>query len=191
MTTPDPSETGVDVAGGQYVENPDFVPDTTAATGTLDTSGTAGAADSKIENTTPVFDAAKAQDLQYAAKALDPDDKSVDDPGAVVNEGTTTTTTTSGRTVEEGEEAVKEAAEAYREDPVVVQDPTIQQAEDNAESGESTDPAKVQSEQQQASPLGGNTLDTSDNSGAANAQESATTDTTTDTPAKKATAKKK
>lgn len=149
MSTPDPSESGVDVAGGQYVENPDHVPDPTAATGTLDTSGTAGAEDSRVENTTPVFDAARAQDLQYASKALDPDDDSVDDPGAVVIENK------DGRTEEEAREAVDKAAEAVREDPVVVEDPTVQNAEESAADGTATDPAQVEAQQQQASPAGG------------------------------------
>lgn len=144
MSTPDPSETGVDIAGGAYVEDPNFVPDATAATGTLDTSGTAGAEDSRIENTTPVFDAAKAQDLQYAKGVVEGD---IDDPGAVVNEGGGVTVSNSGRSVEEGEDAVVKAAEHFTEDPVVVEDPSIQNAEDNKASGESTSSAKVEAQQ--------------------------------------------
>jgi hypothetical protein len=61
-----------------YVENPDFVPNPTDAVGTLDTSGTAGSAHSKIEEITPIFDVARQQDLATAAKALDDKDDSVD-----------------------------------------------------------------------------------------------------------------
>lgn len=153
MSTPDPSETGVDPSpgGDVYQENPDFVPDSTMVTGTLDTSGTAGADDSKVENTTPVFDAAKAQDLQYAKGVVEGE---IDDPGAVVNEGGGVTVSNSGRSTEEGENAVVEAAEKFEEDPVKVQDPSITNAEDNAESGASTDPAKVEANQKSSAPTG-------------------------------------
>lgn len=190
MSTPDPSETGVDPSpgGDVYQENPDFVPDPTAATGTLDTSGTAGG-DQTVETITPVFDAAKAQDLQYAAKALDPNDTSVDDPGAVVIENK------DGRSEEEARDIVEAKAAAFREDPVKVQDPSITNAEENSEQVSKEDPAqtsaRVQSEQQQAAPTGGNTLDTSDNSGAANAGATKSTSLPApDAKAKGATGKK-
>ena len=58
----------------RYIENPDFVPDATAQFGTLDTSGTGGGSHQRLEETTPIFDLARAADMAVAAKALDPDD---------------------------------------------------------------------------------------------------------------------
>lgn len=57
-----------------YTESESHIPNPTDQIGTLDTSGTAGAAHSKLEEVTPVFDVAKAQVAQVAARALDPDD---------------------------------------------------------------------------------------------------------------------
>jgi len=58
----------------EYEEDKDFIPNPTDAMGTFDTSGTAGTAHARIEEVTPIFDVAKAQDLAVAAKALDPED---------------------------------------------------------------------------------------------------------------------
>lgn len=146
---------------GAYKESDEHVPDPTAAFGTLDTSGTSGGQNERIEHITPLFDAARAQDLQYAAKALDPNDDSVIDPGAVVNEGAAVTVTTAGgRTPEQGEEAVKNAAKAAEENPVKIQDPSITDAEKAKADGTSTDPAKV--EEQQKSTAGSADLKGSD-----------------------------
>jgi hypothetical protein len=60
-----------------YSESEHHVPNPTDQTGTLDTSGTAGAADSKLEEVTAVFDEAKKQNLEVAARALDPSDEEV------------------------------------------------------------------------------------------------------------------
>ena len=46
-----------------YVENPNHVPNPTDMYGTLETSGTGGAAQGRIEEVTPIFDVAKAADL--------------------------------------------------------------------------------------------------------------------------------
>jgi hypothetical protein len=147
MTEMNPEQTGVDVhPDGAYVESDEHVPDPTAVTGTLDTSGTAGAADSRIENTTPVFEAAKAQDLQYAALAVDPEHPEVPESAVVLPDD--------HLTPDQARDNVRQAAEAYQEDPVQVQDPTIQQAQRNAESGASTDPARVEADQKGAAPMG-------------------------------------
>lgn len=139
---------------GAYKESDEHVPDPTAAFGTLDTTGTAGGQNERIEHITPLFDAARAQGLQRAARALDPNDTEVPS-SEVVNEGAAgTVTTAGGRTHEEGEDAVKDAAKAAEENPVKVQDPSITDAETAKEDGTSTDPAKVESEQKQASPAG-------------------------------------
>ena len=65
-----------------YVENPNHVPNPTDMYGTLETSGTGGAAQGRIEEVTPIFDVAKAADLDTARRALDPDDPT--DPSLVV-----------------------------------------------------------------------------------------------------------
>jgi hypothetical protein len=52
------SEVGNPPPGTGYVENPDFVPDPTAMTGTLETSGTGGGANETIRGTTGVFEEA-------------------------------------------------------------------------------------------------------------------------------------
>lgn len=70
-----------------YVENPDHVPNPTDMYGTLDTSGTAGAAHGKIDEVTPIFEKARQDDLATAARALDPDDDGVDSSLVVLPQG--------------------------------------------------------------------------------------------------------
>jgi hypothetical protein len=60
-----------------YQESDHHIPSATDQTGTLDTSGTAGAADSKIEEVTSIFEEARKQELDTAARALDPEDTEV------------------------------------------------------------------------------------------------------------------
>jgi hypothetical protein len=60
--------------GGKYQEDENFVPEPTAQFGTLDTSGTAGAAHSRIEEISPVFEVADALNAQAAAKAVEDGD---------------------------------------------------------------------------------------------------------------------
>lgn len=52
------SEVGNPAPGTGYVENPDFVPDPTAMSGTLETSGTGGGANETLRGTTGVFEEA-------------------------------------------------------------------------------------------------------------------------------------
>lgn len=68
------NEVPVVVEPEAYRESDSHLPDPTAHYGTMDTSGTAGIAESALDSASPVFAAAKAQDLAYAAKAVDPDD---------------------------------------------------------------------------------------------------------------------
>lgn len=139
-----------------YKESDEHVPDPTANYGTLDTSGTAGAQNERIEHISPVFDAARAQDLQRAARAVDPNDTEVPS-SEVVNEGAAVTVTTSGgRTPEAGEQAVKDAAAAYQDEPVKIQDPSITDAEEAKDDGSSTDPGKVETQQKAAAATGDN-----------------------------------
>lgn len=60
-------------APDSYVEDAGFRPDPHYQYGNLDTSDTSGGAHQKIEEITPLFRAAKAQNLITAAQALDPD----------------------------------------------------------------------------------------------------------------------
>ena len=59
-------------------QRPPHVPDPTAMSGNLDTSGTTGGGgDSELRNLAPIFDVAEAQDLTYAGRAMDPNDHEV------------------------------------------------------------------------------------------------------------------
>lgn len=113
----------VKLASAYSEDNDDFVPDPTHQFGTVDTSGTAGIADSRIEEVTPIFDVAKAQDAVAAARALDPDDPDV--PEMLVNLPT-------GVTIVQGDpeaarEAVQAKGEAAAAEPVEVGGPSLAQ----------------------------------------------------------------
>lgn len=147
-----PTEDVVDYApeGERYVENPDFVPDPTHQFGTLDTSGTAGAAHARIEEVTPIFDIADAENAKQAARALDPDDKEVDESLVVLPQGSPMTVV--------DENAIKEriAKKAEGTDKVKVYGSTQSQKQ-AAESGpEAAEEAQAQQETQGAgSAVGG------------------------------------
>lgn len=72
-----------------------FRPDPAAMSGTYDTTDTAGpsARYGKIEDTAPVFDIARANDLAWALRSMDADDEAVSanlvqtSPGLTVNRG--------------------------------------------------------------------------------------------------------
>lgn len=72
------TETPAVVVGGAYKESDDHVPNPTDQYGVVDTSGTAGIGDQRIEDITPVFDVAKNQALLDAKRALDPEDTDFD-----------------------------------------------------------------------------------------------------------------
>ena len=115
-----------------YVEDENFVPDPTAQYGTLDTSGTAGAAHSKIEDVSPVFAVADQQNAAQAARALDPDDDSVHSSLVVLPD--------SDRTYDEAVETVQAKAEKAASTKVALVDeretPAQKQAaESGAEAG--------------------------------------------------------
>lgn len=153
-------ENVVDTDAAPYTESSEHVPDPTAVYGTLDTSATAGGEHERLEGITPVFDAAKAQDLQYAADALDPDNDENTDTASVVLPDDHITN-------DEAKENVAAAAEAAA--GVKVEDPSLAQAEkDNAakESGDLT-PNDVAAQQAQASPAGGTAGSTTATQGSA------------------------
>lgn len=93
-----------------YKESDDFVPEPTAQYGTLDTSATAGAAHSQIEEISPVFQVADKQNAEVAAKALDPEDDSV--PASVV------VLPDSDRSHDDAVEAVKKKAESLKDQDI-------------------------------------------------------------------------
>lgn len=70
-------ETVAPAEGERYVENPDHVPDPYAQYGTLPTTGVADDGSNDIRSISPVFDVGRAQNLQNALKALDPEDASL------------------------------------------------------------------------------------------------------------------
>lgn len=57
-----------------YSEDENHRPDPMFQYGTVDTSDTSGGAQSRIQEVSPVFDVARAQNLETAARALDPKD---------------------------------------------------------------------------------------------------------------------
>lgn len=114
-----------------YREDESHVPDPTSQYGTMDTSGTAGAAHSKLENVTPIFEVADAQNAMVAAAALDPDQPDV--PGYLV------TMPPGQNLVTVDEEAIKERlatkAKEVEENPVLLGGPSPYQKQ-AAEEGE-------------------------------------------------------
>lgn len=142
----------VDTTAAPYKESDDFVPDPTAVFGTLETSGTAGGDNERAEKVTPIFDAAKANDLAYARRAVDPDDNDVDEASAVVLPD-------EGRSAEDAREVIRKKAQAFEKEPVKVEDPSLLDSEKEAERKEGEDSvttaARVEGQQQQASAAGG------------------------------------
>lgn len=70
-----------------YTESETHTPNPTDQVGTLDTSGTAGAAHGHLEEVTPIFEVADAQNAIVAARALDPDDTDVPESLVVLPQG--------------------------------------------------------------------------------------------------------
>lgn len=136
--------------GGAYVEDEDFVPDPTHQFGTLDTSGTAGAAHSDINEITPIFKVARAKELEVAEKALDPDDDSVPTSQVTLPKGAFVT----HDDPEAAKERVLAAAKAVKKDPVVVGGPTP--AQEEAEEKGDDKAAKAEAAQKKTSGAGGN-----------------------------------
>lgn len=121
----------VKIASAYTEDDDEHIPDPTFQFGTVDTSGTAGTADNRIEEVTPIFDVAKQQDLITAARALDPDDPDVSSAMVVIPEGM--------RVVHGDPEAAREnvisQADAAMANPVEVGGPSLAQRQ-AAESGE-------------------------------------------------------
>lgn len=108
----------------RYAESDDHTPNPTDQYGTLDTSGTAGAAHNQVNEVTPIFEIARKQDLETAAKALDPNDPTPEHlvvlpPSQVLHTADP----------EKAREHLKKKAEAETKKPVVVGGPTPAQQE--------------------------------------------------------------
>lgn len=93
-----------------YKENDNFVPEPTAQYGTLDTSATAGAAHSKIEEISPVFAVADKQNAEVAARAVDPDDDGVPASAVILPD--------SDRSYDDAVDAVKTKAERLKDEDI-------------------------------------------------------------------------
>lgn len=102
---------------GGYVENPDFVPDPTAMSGTLETTGTGGGANETLRGTTGVFEEAglssyKAADVVSGDATGVPDpvgaEESAEDPE---DDGETEETEGSSKEPQEPAEGVQEQFE--------------------------------------------------------------------------------
>lgn len=61
--------------------------DPTAMSGTFDTTDTGAGHHTKVENLAPIFEVARAHDLAYARRALDPDDEEVSAEHVQVSQG--------------------------------------------------------------------------------------------------------
>lgn len=141
-----PDQDSAVVVGDGYKERDDFLPNPTDQFGTVDTSGTAGAAHSKIEEVTPVFDVAKAQNLATAARALDPDDPDVHESLVTMPQGQTLVVADPEKIKEE----LIAKADAVKDKPIEVskfRGPAAKQAEESGTAAEA--------QAQQASGVGG------------------------------------
>lgn len=132
----------IKMSGAYSEDNEDHIPDPTYQFGTVDTSGTAGMADSRIEEVTPIFDVAKQQDLVTAARALDPEDDEVS-ASMVVLPGDM-------RDQETARDAVVMAAEKALKEPVEVGGPTAAQRQAAEEGPKAESKAKSQQQSQGA-----------------------------------------
>lgn len=103
---------------GYSEDNPNHKPDPFFQTGTLDTSDTGGTAQNSIRDVSPVFDIARAQNLQAAAKALDPDDPTPSEL-VILPQGEVTVTGTV-KTADEGREDVFREVRKLQDHPVEV-----------------------------------------------------------------------
>lgn len=153
MAKTDQSRQVADLNAAPYSEdNENHVPDPTAQFGTLDTSGTAGGNHEKLEMISPIFDVAKAQDVAFAARAVDPDDEEVDESTHVVLPD-------AGRDAEMAREMIRKRADALTQgEGVPVQDPSLTEADKENKTKDNEDAnrtaARTENQQRGTSPLG-------------------------------------
>lgn len=109
----------VEYGGYREKDSEDWAPNPHFQYGTLDTSDTAGAAHQNIKEVSPVFDLGRAQALNLATRALDPEDTEVD-PSLVV-------LPTEALTAEEAKKNLADAVAKLKEEKIVVGGPTAEQ----------------------------------------------------------------
>jgi hypothetical protein len=109
----------VEYGGYREEDSEDFTPNPHFQYGTLDTSDTAGAAHQNIKEVSPVFEVGRAQALQLAARALDPEDKDVPESLVVLPE--------ESLTADEAKRNLADRVQAYKDEPVVVGGMTAEQ----------------------------------------------------------------
>ncbi len=120
-----------------YKESDTHVPSATAQYGTLDTSGTAGAAHAKLEGITPVFAVADAQNALVAAAALDPEQPDVPSYLVTMPPGQNLVPVDVGAI----EDRIKAQGEAAKDAPVTLGGPNSFQAQAATEGAYSPNPA--------------------------------------------------
>lgn len=152
---------------GGYKESDDFVPNPTDQFGTVDTSGTAGAAHASIEDVTPIFEVARRQNLETAARALDPDDPDVHESLVTMPQGQNLVVIDP----QEIKDGIVSKAEAAKEEPInlaAFRGPAAKQAQESGDEGAteaqaqqqnnpggaSGSPGGVDTARQQGSPAG-------------------------------------
>lgn len=113
----------------EYAEDKDFVNNPTDQFGTLDTSGTAGSAHSRIEEVSPVFAVADQQNALNAARAIDPNDDGVSSSAVVLPDD-------KGRSREEALKSVKDRAAKAKKDGDLSSGRVTPAQEEAAESGD-------------------------------------------------------
>lgn len=102
---------------GGYVENPDHTPNPYFQTGTLETTDLGTTAAQQIHGVSPVFEVARAQNLQTAARALDPNDPTVSSD-LVILPAAEVTVQGSAKTAADARQEVFDAVQHYIDNPV-------------------------------------------------------------------------
>lgn len=162
------------VVGGEYVENPDFVPDPTDMYGTFNTSGTGAHHDPATVS--PIFAVDRNKTAADILAALDPEDDSVPASRVILPEPVAVT-----HVDDEGaKEELRRLAQARVEQKVVVGGPTPAEAE-AGKKGEDGEKAADRQERKAAGEsgavvpeTGGNHTGTVDTSGTSGRVTSAT-----------------
>lgn len=106
------------VVPGGYVENPDHVPNPYFQYGNLETTDLGTTPSKQMETISPVFAAARAQNLETAARALDPNDPTPS--SLVVLPESVVTVQGSARTADDAREEIYGELNRLAENPVIL-----------------------------------------------------------------------
>jgi hypothetical protein len=107
------------VRPGGFIENPNHTPNPFFQYGTVDTSGLGAPEHQQMAAISPVFEAARAENLRTAARALDPNDPEVSSDLVILPESTVTVQG-SARTADDARAEVFGAVRRLVDDPVVL-----------------------------------------------------------------------